>query len=76
MFGEFDILVKMRRNLKTKMGLCFVKGQYVQVRRSPAEFLNGFEVVGERFEAIHPLFEDGKNPKVTVAIPLKWVEVV
>ncbi len=72
----FDITVRMKRNLKTKMGLCFVKGQVVRVRHSPAEFLNGFEVTSEGYAAIHPIFESGRNPNVTVFIPKTWVTVL
>jgi hypothetical protein len=76
MFPEFNITVEMRRNLKTKMGLCFVKGQRVQVRHSPEEKLNGFTVVSEGYSAVHPIFENGRNPHVTVFIPLHWAKVV
>lgn len=72
----FTTRVRLRRNLKTKMGLCFVKGQEILVRLSPAEFLNGFSVTSEGWSAIHPLFEDGKNPNVTVFIPKTWVTVI
>jgi hypothetical protein len=69
--GPFDIPVRMRRNLKTKMGLCFTKGQVVMVRHSPEKTINGFTVLSEGWSAMHPLFEDGK---VTIFIPLAWAE--
>lgn len=73
---EFNITVRLRRQVKTKMGLCFRKGDVVKVRHSPEEKLNGHTVVSEGYSAIHPLFEDGKNPNVTVFIPLAWVQVL
>lgn len=70
----FDIPVRMRRNLKTKMGLCFTKGQVVIVRHSPEELLNGFKVLSEGWSAVHPLYKNGTDPSVTVFIPLAWAE--
>jgi hypothetical protein len=70
----FDITVRMRRNLKSRMGLCFTKGQVIRVRYSPEEMLNGHKVLSEGWSAIHPLFEGGTNPNVTVFIPLAWAE--
>ena len=73
---DFNIRVRLRRNLKTKMGLCFVKGQEILVRVSPAEHLNGSEIISEGWSAIHPLFRDGNDPHVTVFIPKHWVTVL
>lgn len=73
---NFDIPVRMKRNLKTKMGLCFTKGQVIRVRMSPAEVMNGFEVTSEGYSAVHPLFRGGNDPNVTVFIPKTWATVL
>lgn len=67
--ADFNITVRMRRDLKTKMGKCFHKGQVIKVKHSPAEPEIG---AGEGWSAIHPIFESGRNPNVTVFIPLAW----
>lgn len=77
MSDNFNITVRLRRELRTKMGLCFSKGQVIQVRHSPEERSDeGFKILSEGYSAIHPLYEDGKNEKVTVFIPLNWVDVL
>ncbi len=74
--SDFPLKLKLKRQVKSRMGLAFTKGQVVSVRHSPEQKMNGHVVCSEGWSAMHPLYSGGPTPSVTIFIPLAWGEVV
>jgi hypothetical protein len=62
-------LVTVRRNVKTKLGQAFVKGQVALAKHSPAEYMNGHLVVSEGWTVW------STSNRCHTFLPLNWAQV-